>query len=132
VAVASSNSKKRDPIPRRKLSHEIKDRLVKIIESGELRPGDKMPSEQVLVGMFQVGRPAVREAMQALENMGLLSINHGERAMVRIPTAQGIIEQMDLATREMLMNSYENVQHLQEARQMFEFIQCEARGSDTP
>ena len=118
--MSHERSIKKDPIPRRKLSHEVRDRLVGMIESGELQPGDKMPSEHDLMELFQVGRPAVREAMQALENMGLLSIHHGERATVRTPTAQGIIEQMDLATRQMLMNSYENVRHLQEARQMFE------------
>ena len=111
---------KPDPIPRRKLSHEVRDRLLQMIESGELSPGDKMPSEHELMEFFQVGRPAVREARQALENMGLLSIHHGERATVRIPTAQGVIEQMDLVTRQLLMNSHENVQHLKEARQVFE------------
>ena len=115
-----AHGKKRDPIPRRKLSHLVRDRLVSMIESGELQPGDKMPSEHDLMELFQVGRPAVREAMQSLESMGLLSINHGERATVKVPTAEGIIEQMDLATRQMLMNSGENVEHLQEARQMFE------------
>ena len=120
LTMSQERSLKKDPIPRRKLSHEVRDRLVGMIESGELQPGDKMPSEHDLMELFQVGRPAVREAMQALENMGLLSIHHGERATVRTPTAQGIIEQINLATRQMLMNSYENVRHLQEARQMFE------------
>ena len=112
--------RKQDPIPRRKLSHEVRDRLLVMIESGELRPGDKMPSEHELMELFQVGRPAVREAMQALENMGLLSINHGERATVREPTAEVVIEQIDTVTRQLLMNSSENVESLKEARQVFE------------
>lgn len=112
--------KKVEPIRRRKLSHEVRDRLIRMIESGEFQPGDQMPSENELMTRFQVGRPAVREALQALANMGLLSIHHGARATLRSPTAREILEQVDLATRHLLMISYDNVQHLREARQVFE------------
>ena len=109
-----------DPIKPRKLSEEVKKRLITMIESGEVHSGKKMPSESELMRRFQVGRPAVREAMQALENMGLLSIRHGERATLRSPSAQEIIKQVDLVTRHLLMSSQENIEHLKEARQLFE------------
>ena len=63
-----------DLIVRRKLSDEVFDRLKTLIASGELQPGDAMPSERELMERFGVGRPAVREAMQQLSNMGLLTI----------------------------------------------------------
>ena len=63
-----------EPIVRRKLSDEVFARLKRMIESGELQPGDEMPSERTLMERFQVGRPAIREAMQALANMGLVEI----------------------------------------------------------
>ena len=66
---------KPDPIVRRKLSDEVLDRLKSMIASGELSPGDEMPSERELMARFQVGRPAVREAMQALAGMGLVAIS---------------------------------------------------------
>ena len=37
--------KKHEPIKRRKLSHEIRDRLLDMIQTGELKEGDQMPSE---------------------------------------------------------------------------------------
>jgi DNA-binding FadR family transcriptional regulator len=49
------------------------DRLKSLITSGELKPGDVMPSERDLLERFGVGRPAIREAMQQLSNMGLSS-----------------------------------------------------------
>ena len=56
-----------EPIRRRKLSHEILDRLLARITQGELAAGDHLPSERDLMSQYGVGRPAVREAMQALE-----------------------------------------------------------------
>ena len=46
-----------DPIVRRKLSDEVFDRLKSLITSGELQPGDAMPSERDLMERFGVGRP---------------------------------------------------------------------------
>ncbi len=54
-------------IPRRKLYHEVVDRLMQRIQSGEIRPGDQLPPERELMDYYGVGRPAVREALQALE-----------------------------------------------------------------
>ena len=109
-----------DPIVRRKLSDEVFDRLKALITSGELHPGDAMPSERDLMERFGVGRPAIREAMQQLSNMGLLTISHGERAKVRQPTARSIFQQVDAAAHVMLSISPDSLEHLKEARRFFE------------
>ena len=111
---------KRDQIIRRKLSDEVFDRLKRLITSGELRPGDDMPSERELMERFGVGRPAIREAMQALSNMGLVAISHGERAKVRQLTAKSIIQQVDGAAQIMLSSSRDTLEHLKSARMFFE------------
>lgn len=108
------------PITRRKLSDEVFERLKTMITSGELRPGDSMPAERDLRELFQVGRPAVREAMQALSNVGLLTITHGERAKVRQPTARSLFQQVDLAAQVMLASSKDLLEHLKAARRFFE------------
>jgi DNA-binding FadR family transcriptional regulator len=111
---------KHEPIKRRKLSHEVLDRLLKMFHRGELKDGDTMPSEHELMERYAVGRPAVREALLTLENMGLITIQHGERARVKNVTAEDIFGQLDSTTRHLLSSSSENVQHLREARQVFE------------
>jgi DNA-binding FadR family transcriptional regulator len=109
-----------DPITRRKLSDEVFDRLKTMITSGDVQPGAMMPSERELMERFGVGRPAIREAMQALSNMGLLSISHGERARVRQLTARSIVQQVDLAALTMLSTSPDSLAHLKDARRFFE------------
>lgn len=109
-----------EPIVRRKLSDEIFVRLKQMIISGELSTGDEMPSERELMEHFGVGRPAIREAMQALSNMGLVAISHGERAKVLELTADSILQQVDTAAKIMLAKSADSLEHLKSARLFFE------------
>ena len=109
-----------EQIVRRKLSDEVFDRLKRMITSGELQPGDEMPSERELMERFGVGRPAIREAMQSLASMGLVSISHGERAKVLQLTAQSIFRQVDLTAKIMLSQSSDSLEHLKSARIFFE------------
>jgi DNA-binding FadR family transcriptional regulator len=109
-----------DPIPRRKLSQEVLDRLLARITSGEYAAGDQLPSERQLMEMFRVGRPAIREAMQTLSHMGLVSITHGERARVTPITAAKVMGQVGESAKHFLANAPENLEHLKEARVFFE------------
>lgn len=107
-------------IIRRKLSDEVLERLLRLISDGNLKTGDAMPSERELMDRFGVGRPAIREAMQSLANMGLVSISHGERARVQELTAQSIIRQVDQSAHIMLQRSSGSLDHLKQARMFFE------------
>ena len=108
------------PISRRKLADEVFDRLLRLIESGAVRPGEHLPSERELVAVYRVGRPAVREALQSLQQMGLISINHGERARVVAVTADTIFDQLRHTVRHLLSTSTGALEHLKQARLMFE------------
>ena len=109
-----------EPIRRRKLSHEVVDRLLARITRGELSAGDHLPSERDLMSQYGVGRPAVREALQALERMGFLTITHGERARIVAPTARTMIDQVALSAKHLLSISPTSLEHLKEARVFFE------------
>ena len=109
-----------EPIVRKKLSDEVFARLRGLIESGELKAGDEMPSERELMERYGVGRPAIREAMQALAGKGLVEISQGERAKVLHITAESIIRQVDLPAKLMLSGSSDSLEHLKSARIFFE------------
>jgi DNA-binding FadR family transcriptional regulator len=109
-----------EPIVRKKLSDEVFARLKHMIETGELKAGDEMPSERELMERYGVGRPAIREAMQALAGKGLVEISQGERAKVLRITAESIIRQVDLPAKMMLSGSSASLEYLKSARIFFE------------
>lgn len=108
------------PIVRKKLSDEVAERLLDEIESGRWAVGDKLPPERSLMEEYGVGRPSVREAMQRLASMGLVEISHGERATVKALDARNMLGQIDRTARHLLISSPQALDHLKEARLMFE------------
>ena len=108
------------PIQRRKLYQEVLDRLQQRIRSGELAPGDHLPSERELMDAYGVGRPAVREALQELARSGIVEITHGERARVVVPTAHLLISQVAGGARHLLQTRPDTLEHLKEARVFLE------------
>lgn len=84
------------------------DRITTAIIEGELKPGDKIPTEMELVDSIGVSRNSIREAIKVLEFMGVLEIRHAEGTYIasgfntRIfnPLLYGIILQSN-STRSM-------------------------------
>lgn len=50
----------------------VVDHVQNAIAAGQLKPGDRLPSERELVEKFSIGRASVREALRVLESMGLV------------------------------------------------------------
>lgn len=109
-----------EPIRRRKLYQDVVDRLIAAISTSEFPPGSKLPSERELMVRFGIGRPAVREAMLALQQMGLVRISHGERARVINPTPEVIIDQISSAMIMMLATNPRGLSNLKESRLLLE------------
>lgn len=109
-----------EPIRKRKLYQEVLDRLIHAISTKEFPPGSKLPSERELMAMIGVGRPAIREAMQSLNQMGLIMISHGERARVINPTPDVIVDQISSAMIMMLATNARGLEELKEARLQLE------------
>lgn len=63
---------------KRKVYQEILLEINRIIKEDGLKPGDKLPSERELSDRLAVGRSSVREALRALELLGLITTRRGE------------------------------------------------------
>ena len=66
-----------NPVGEKRLYQKVVDQICVAIFQGKLRPGDRLPSEEELVSLFQVSRSAVREAIKVLETSGLLTVRWG-------------------------------------------------------
>ncbi len=108
------------PIVRRKLGQEVQDRLLADIRAGVYPVGCLLPSERELMAQFGVGRPAIREGLQALEGMGLVSITHGEGTRVQPLSADSVISQISASVIHLLAGDGRLLDHLKEARLAFE------------
>jgi GntR family transcriptional repressor for pyruvate dehydrogenase complex len=64
-------------IKQKKISQQIVDVIRRAILSGEVEGGEKLPSEPDLIQKFNVSRQTVREALCALEVMGLIKLRAG-------------------------------------------------------
>jgi GntR family transcriptional regulator, transcriptional repressor for pyruvate dehydrogenase complex len=58
---------------------------------GELKPGDGLPSETVLMEMFGVSRPTLREAFRILEAESLISVRRGARGGARVVSPDVVV-----------------------------------------
>jgi GntR family transcriptional regulator, transcriptional repressor for pyruvate dehydrogenase complex len=65
------------PIVPRTITDQVAEQLRQLINSGEYKPGDRIPSERDLAVRLGVGRPAVREALRELKAQGLLVVGRG-------------------------------------------------------
>jgi DNA-binding FadR family transcriptional regulator len=68
---------------RPKRSSLVIDRIVGMVTEGRLKPGDRMPSIEALAEEFWVGRTSVREALRALELVGIVELRHGGGTFIR-------------------------------------------------
>jgi GntR family transcriptional repressor for pyruvate dehydrogenase complex len=71
-------------IPRTKPVPElILDEITRLITEGILKPGDRLPSENELAERFGVGRSSLREAMRALQLLGIIEVIQGKGTFLR-------------------------------------------------
>lgn len=66
-------------LERRSIAEQVANRIISMIKSGNLKPGDKLPTEQQMSVAFGISRPPLREALKALTLMGVLSSRQGGR-----------------------------------------------------
>lgn len=67
----------------KKIYEIVAEQLTDMIKSGHVKPGDRLSSVQQLAEEFNVGRSAIREALSALNAMGLIEIKQGEGTFVK-------------------------------------------------
>lgn len=69
----------------RTLAEEAVEALAAPIHAGQLKPGDKLPTESEIVQQLGVSRTVVREAISRLQASGLVETRHGIGTFVSQP-----------------------------------------------
>ena len=71
------------PVNRRSVPEDVFEQIVHEVLSGEMQPGESLPSERRLAEVLGVSRPAVREALKRLSAAGLIEVRQGDSTTVR-------------------------------------------------
>ena len=96
------------PVETTRASQAIYDQIVQLIVSGELRPGDRLPSERQMMDMMQRSRPTIREALRMLERNGLIQIVPGSSGAVVVePSAASVEEPLETMLNMSHLSSHE-------------------------
>ncbi len=70
------------PVTRTSISEEIAKQIIKLISTGELQPGQRLPSERALCEQFGASRTSLREALRCLSIVGVLNARVGDGTSV--------------------------------------------------
>jgi GntR family transcriptional regulator, transcriptional repressor for pyruvate dehydrogenase complex len=95
-------------------SEVVARHILDLIGSGQLKPGDKLPSETELMALLDVGRSSIREATSGLALIGMLRITR-RRGTVVLATALG-----SLSDRLREKSNYWVIRDLEEVRILLE------------
>ena len=71
------------PVNRRSVPEDVFEQIVAEVLSGQMQPGEPLPSERRLAEVLGVSRPAVREAIKRLTEAGLVEVRQGDSTTVR-------------------------------------------------
>ncbi|MBM4438837.1 MAG: FadR family transcriptional regulator [Candidatus Rokubacteria bacterium] len=104
------------PIKSTRIYEEIVRQIKAMIAEGRLKSGDQLPPERDLAEKFLVSRTSVREALRALESVGLIEIRPGEGTFVKEVSVESLVEPLALV----LLSQRELIGELFEARRLLE------------
>ncbi len=106
------------PITQASPVSEVARRLLSYLSSSALEPGSRLPSERDLSARFQVGRSAVREALAALDLLGVVTIRQGSGTYFNTTSTDLLPQVIDWG----LLLGQPETMHLVEARRHIEVV----------
>ncbi|MCT8977666.1 FadR family transcriptional regulator [Clostridium sp. CX1] len=104
------------PIKNTKLYEQVIEQIKDMIAKGILKKGDKLPSERELVDHLQVSRTSIREALRALQIMGLIECRQGEGNFISQSFEHSFFEPLSI----MFMLQETNPEEIIEVRKVIE------------
>ena len=105
-----------EPVSTRRTFEEAVEQIAEKVRSGDLAPGDRLPSERLLAAQMRISRPTLREAVKMLTEAGVLEVRRGQSG--------GTFVRSELVPRALLHSSWEvrvsEVSGVLEARRLLE------------
>ncbi|MEU6577163.1 FadR/GntR family transcriptional regulator [Streptomyces sp. NPDC046805] len=128
---ANAAAFKPEALTRRDASGQIAKQLREAIVRGQWKPGDRLPTEQELAGVFDVARGTAREALKHLSATGMISSTRGSGGgtYVVVPAAEDVASRLSEAIMLWFRAGDVSVGEVDEARMTLE-MQCVALAAE--
>lgn len=91
------------PIKNTKVYEQVAEQIQDMVVNGKLQRGDKLPSERQLAEELQVSRTSIREALRALQIIGLIEVRQGEGSYINQSFEKSLFQPLSIMF--MLQNS---------------------------
>jgi DNA-binding FadR family transcriptional regulator len=102
------------PVERHSVADQVAKKILDLVRTGNLKPGDQLPTERDLSKMLQVSRPSVREALRGLQILGVVKTRQGGGAYISSLDADDLLGPLQF----LITLNEDNVAGLYEARVM--------------
>ena len=112
TAAAKPLSIKARKVARTSIGEDVAKQIISLIAKGEIKPGQRLPSERELCLSFDVGRSSLREALRSLSMVGILDARVGEGTSV----AQDSTKFIEKSFEWSLMTEHRDVEALVQVR----------------
>jgi DNA-binding FadR family transcriptional regulator len=100
------------PVERNSVADQVAKKILDLVRTGNLKPGDQLPPERDLAQMLQVSRPSLREAMRGLQILGVVKSRQGGGAFISSLEADDLLAPLQF----LITLNAENVHALYESR----------------
>ena len=108
-------------VRRGSIVEEIIELFKEKLERGELRPGERLPSEKQLTEQLGVGRTALREAIRMMSALGVIDVRQGEGSYITNDPSASLLDPLVFAV---LLRTGAN-QDLLELRKTLQIAYCQ-------
>lgn len=98
------------------LRNQVADYIRKLIRTGRLKPGDRLPTEREMAERFGVSRTVIRDAVKTLSGVGVLEVKHGIGIFVATVDSTVIASQLS----SLLINENDTIKSLFKVRMVLE------------
>jgi DNA-binding FadR family transcriptional regulator len=99
---------------------EVQEAVKELILGRGLAAGDPLPTETELMDELGISRNSVREALKALQAVGIVDIRHGFGMFVGRMTLAGLVDELAFHSRMTLQDGRNQLGHLIEIREVLE------------
>lgn len=95
------------PLRQGTVPDQVARRILDVISSDKLRPGDRLPPERELAALLGTSRPSLREALRSLKVQGRVEIRHGSGVFVADPATTRDLRQALLSEEMSLIELFD-------------------------